>query len=100
MQEPGGATRAQRLRLVFVQQNLANGGPCGTCAPGSSECGAFYATEVNLAEDWGEHVIPWRQLEQFVAGSTPFGPDQLLLIKFEAPPAESFEFWLDDVSFY
>jgi len=94
------ARGAPSLRVVFLQQNLANGGACGTCPPGSSECGVFYGTQVALQDDWTEYSIPWRELGQFAAGGTAFGPDQLLLIKFEAPATARFEFWLDDVSFY
>jgi hypothetical protein len=85
---------------VFVQQNLATGYACAECSAGSSECGIFYGTNVTLSADWTEHTIPWSMLSQFAAGGTPFGPDQLLMIKFEAPAADRFEFWLDDVSFY
>ena len=67
---------------------------------GSSECGIFYGTEVTLTPDWSEFTIPWSALTQYAEGSTRFGVDQLLMIKFEAPPTDRFEFWLDDVSFY
>jgi hypothetical protein len=88
------------LRLVFVQQDLATGYACSTCSVGSSECGIFYGTEVTLTPDWSEFTIPWSALSQYAAGSTRFGVDRLLMIKFEAPPTARFEFWLDDVSFY
>lgn len=88
------------LRLVFVQQNLATGGGCGTCPEGSSECTLFYGTQASLGAEWTQFEVPWNTLSQAAAGSTRFAPDQLMLIKFEAPAAERFEFWLDDVSFY
>ena len=81
---------------MFVQQNLATGDSCTTCPESSSECGIFFGTQVALTSDWTAVSIPWRELSQFAAGSTAFAPDQLLLIKFEAPAAERFEFlfWL------
>jgi hypothetical protein len=88
------------LRLVFVQQDLATGDTCAACSGGSSECANFYGASAVLSDDWTEFTVPWSALSQSFAGSTAFGADQLLMIKFEAPPADRFEFWLDDVSFY
>lgn len=95
------------LRVVFVQQNLSTGHACTTCPSGSAECGLFYGTTLPLTADWTEFTIPWSMLGQLSTntarpetGATPFAPDELMLIKFEAPAPERFEFWLDDVSFY
>jgi hypothetical protein len=88
------------LRLVFVQQNLATGHSCATCPTSSSDCGLFYGSQVTLTDDWTEFTVPWTALTQAAAGATRFAPDQLMLIKLEAPAAERFEFWLDDVSFF
>jgi hypothetical protein len=30
---------------------------------------------------------------------SPFAPDQLMTIQFEAPAPDPFDFWIDDVSF-
>jgi len=94
------ARGAPSLRLVFVQQDLATGYECATCSAGSSECGIFYGAEVTLTPDWSEFSIPWSALTQYAQGSTRFAADRLLMIQFEAPPTDRFEFWLDDVSFY
>ena len=88
------------LRVILVQQNLATGHSCATCPAGSSECGAFYGTQLTLTDDWTELTVPWSALTQATAGATRFAPDQLMLIKFEAPAAERFELWLDDVTFF
>ena len=93
------ARGAGPLHLIFVQQNLATGHACATCGQGQSDCGQFYGTQVNLSDQWTKYTVPWSLLTQATVGTTAFSPDQLMLIKFEAPPAESFEFWLDDVSF-
>jgi hypothetical protein len=83
-----------------VQQNLATGHSCATCPTSSSDCGLFYGSQVTLTDDWTELTVPWTALTQTAAGATRFAPEQLMLIKFEAPAAERFEFWLDDVSFF
>jgi hypothetical protein len=49
---------------------------------------------------WTKHVIPWAMLSHEFQGGTPFAPDQLLIMQFEAPPDSAFDFSLDDVSFY
>lgn len=91
----------QPLRLVVVQQDLATGGACNTCSSASSDdCGLFYGTTVSLGDAWTQYTVPWGALAQATAGSTAFAPDQLTLLEFEAPAAEQFELWLDDVSFY
>jgi hypothetical protein len=93
------ARGAGPLRLIFVQQNLATGHACATCAQAQPDCGLFYGTQVNLSDQWTKYTVPWTSLTQAAAGTTAFSPEQLMLIKFEAPPGEDFEFWLDDVSF-
>jgi hypothetical protein len=95
------ARGAQPLRLIVIQQDLATGGACTTCSSADSDdCGLFYGAQVSLTDTWTQYTVPWGALSQSAAGSTAFAPDQLMLLKFEAPPAEQFEFWLDDVSFY
>jgi hypothetical protein len=86
------------LRVIFVQQNLSTGYACSTCS--SEDCNQYYYADVPLTDTWAEHRLAWSNLVQSPVGVTPFDPNQLLLIKFEAPAAERFEFWLDDVGFY
>lgn len=88
------------LRLVFIQRDLATGHDCATCQESGGECGVFYGTQVALSDTWTEYTVRWSDLEPGTAISTPFSPQQLMDIKFEAPAAEQFEFWLDDVKFY
>jgi hypothetical protein len=88
------------LRVILVQQNLASGTACSDCSAPTPDCGQFYTTTINLGDAWTEFSVPWSALVQSPVGTTPFGSDQLTLIKFESPAADSFEFWLDDVSFY
>jgi hypothetical protein len=88
------------MRVIFVQRNLASGTACSSCSASTPDCGQFYSTTVTLGDAWTELTVPWSDLTQDPVGITPFAPDQLTLINFESPAAESFEFWLDDVSFY
>jgi hypothetical protein len=88
------------LRVILLQQNLATGHACATCPENGSDCGNFYGKQITLTDTWTQYTIPWSDLTQATAGTTAFAPNQLMLLKFEAPAAESFEFWLDDVSFY
>jgi hypothetical protein len=88
------------VRVIFVQQDLASGTSCSSCGAPTPDCGQFYSTNVTLNGAWTEYTVPWAAVTQDPVGVTPFAPDQLTLIKFESPAAESFEFWLDDVSFY
>jgi hypothetical protein len=88
------------LRLVFIQQNLVRGHQCATCPESSSECNVFYGTTVATGDAWTRVQVPWSSLVPFNATSTPFDPAQLMTIKFEAPAGLSFQFGLDDVTFY
>jgi hypothetical protein len=94
------ARGAPSLRIILVQQDLATGHACATCSPSSADCGVFYGQQVTLTDIWTQYTIPWGQLTPATASGTPFAPGQLMLLKFEAPAAEQFEFWLDDVAFY
>jgi hypothetical protein len=88
------------LRLILVQQSLATGHVCATCPAASNDCSLFYNTQISLTDTWTEYTIPWGQLSQASVGATPFAPDQLMQLMFEAPASDQFELWLDDVSFY
>jgi hypothetical protein len=88
------------LRLVFIQQDLARGHQCATCPESSSECNLFYGTTVALGSEWTRAQVPWSSLVPSSANGTPFDPSRLMTIKFEAPPAATFEFGLDDLKLY
>jgi hypothetical protein len=94
------ARGAPSLRVILIQQSLATGHACATCPMNGADCGSFYGQMVTLTDTWTEFSIPWGELMPATSGTTPFAPDELMLLKFEAPAAEEFEFWLDDVSFY
>jgi hypothetical protein len=87
------------LKLIFAQANLSPGHPCSTCVLPNEECGRFYTTDVLLDDVWREYVIDWTILGHDFQGGTPFGPDQLQTVQFEAP-APAFDFWIDDVTFF
>jgi hypothetical protein len=88
-----------KLRVTFMQQNLAPGHPCSSCDTASGECGQLYSTEVFLTAVWNAYSISWPILVPPTAIATPFAPDQLMTIQFEAPAPDPFDFWIDDVSF-
>ncbi len=89
-----------RLRFIVMQANLALGHPCATCVEPASQCGVFYASELSLTDAWTEYSIPWTSLVRDYPGGAAVGPDQLLLLQFEAPALDAFDFWIDDVSFF
>jgi hypothetical protein len=88
-----------RLRVIFMQQNLAPGHPCSTCDPTSNQCGLLYSTELAMTEAWNEYTVDWTSLTPPTVIDTPFAPDQLMTIQFEVPAAAAVDLWLDDVSF-
>ena len=88
------------LRVIFIQQDLSTGYACSRCSAETSDCGQYYSAEVALTDTWADYRLDWDALVQSPVGSTPFGPDQLLTLEFEAAAADQFEFWLDDVRFH
>ena len=87
-----------RIRVIFAQADLDPAHPCGTCDARSTQCGAFYSQEVELVAAGVTHDISFDQFEG-QGGPLPFSTE-LISIKFEAPPPDSIDFWLDDVRFY
>ena len=90
----------QPLRVIFVQGNLSTGYACSSCGSDTPDCGQYYYADTPLTDTWTRYRLPWSALAQSPVGVTPFDPNQLLTLKFEAPASEQFEFWLDDVAFY
>jgi len=88
-----------RLRVLFMQQNLSPGHPCSTCNTAGGECGQLYSTDVFLNEGWSQVVVDWPILVPPMTLNTPFAPDQLMTIQFEAPAPDPFDVWIDDLSF-
>ncbi|HEU4583115.1 MAG TPA: hypothetical protein VFS67_32870 [Polyangiaceae bacterium] len=88
-----------RLRVIFMQQNLAPDHPCSTCDPTSNQCGLLYSTELEINEAWNKYTVDWTSLTPPTVIDTPFAPDQLMTIQFEVPAAAAVDLWLDDVSF-
>jgi hypothetical protein len=93
------ARGAGRLRVIFMQQNLAPGHPCSTCDTAGGECGLLYSTDISLTDTWSPIVIDWPILLAPTVINTPFAPNQLMTIQFEAPAADLFDVWIDDLSF-
>jgi len=88
-----------RLKVIFMQQNLAPGHPCSTCDTASGECGLLYSTELAINDAWNKYTVDWTSLTPPTVIDTPFAPDQLMTIQFEVPAAAAVDLWLDDVSF-
>ncbi|MEO8181283.1 MAG: hypothetical protein ABI895_20800 [Deltaproteobacteria bacterium] len=88
-----------RLRVIFMQQNLAPGHPCSTCDTAGGECGLLYSTDISLSDVWSPIIVDWPILLPPTQISTPFAPDQLMTIQFEAPAPDPFDIWIDDLSF-
>jgi hypothetical protein len=88
-----------RLKVIFMQQNLAPGHPCSTCDTATGECGLLYSTEVAINDAWNPYTVDWTSLLPPTVIDTPFAPDQLMTIQFEVPAAAALDLWLDDVSF-
>jgi hypothetical protein len=90
---------SSRLKVIFMQQNLAPGHPCSTCDPASNECGLLYSTELAINDAWSQYTVDWPGLTPPTVIDTPFAPDQLMTIQFEVPAAAAVDLWLDDISF-
>jgi len=88
-----------RLRVIFMQQNLAPGHPCSTCDTSGGECGQLYSTEVSLSDLWSPIILDWPSLLAPTVVNTPFAPNQLMTIQFEAPAPDPFDIWIDELSF-
>jgi hypothetical protein len=88
-----------RLRVIFMQQNLAPAHPCSTCDPASNECGLLYSTELAINDAWNQYTVDWTSVTPPTVIDTPFAPDQLMTIQFEVPAAAAVDLWLDDLAF-
>lgn len=88
-----------RLKVIFMQQNLAPGHPCSTCNTANGECGLLYSSEVAINDAWSPYTVDWTSLTPPTVIDTPFAPDQLMTIQFEVPAAAAVDLWLDAVSF-
>jgi hypothetical protein len=88
-----------KLRVIFMQQNLAPGHLCSTCDTASGECGQLYSTDLFLSGLWSQYVVDWPILVPPTTLNTPFAQDQLMTIQFEAPAPDPFDIWIDDLSF-
>ena len=88
-----------RLKVIFMQQNLAPGHPCSTCDTATGECGLLYSAEIAINDAWNQYTVDWTSLTPPTVINTPFAPDQLMTIQFEVPAAAAVDLWLDDVSF-
>lgn len=95
------ARGVNRLRFTLIQANLSSGQQtCGEGCTLATECNLFYTTELTLSDVWTQLFVPWTLLSRDFQGGVAVGPEQLLSIRFEGPPSEAVDFWLDDVAFY
>jgi hypothetical protein len=103
---PGGelvAPKRQRLAARAHPQHPSTPSPYINLPrpPPFSRCWPLQVNsiEVSLTAVWNAYSISWPILVPPTAIDTPFAPDQLMTIQFEAPAPDPFDFWIDDVSF-
>lgn len=73
----------------------------GTCK-GEGKCGDHFRVAVtSLAADWREYSVSFADARQDGWGNpVTFDPTQVLNVEFRTRPDTTFEFWIDQVSFF
>jgi hypothetical protein len=86
------------IRVEILLPATMSTGAGGTCAQG---CGDHFGTSVPLSSAWQMRVVSFAQLHQQGWGTVAaWDPKSMRGIQFVATPAPSFDFWIDDITFY
>jgi hypothetical protein len=90
--------QAGALRVQFPTSATLPVNASGTCV---TLCDDHAFETIAISPSWQVYQVPFTAVHQEGWGTpVPFDPHTILSIWFEADPAASYDFWLDDISFY
>jgi hypothetical protein len=101
-----GDTSAAQVRLsVSDKYTRPEGGFCDASASATTETACYDNPGVDLTpigQTWTQYRIPFGGLTQrnFGLHEQSLDPSSIYTIQFDFYPNETFDFWLDDISFY
>jgi hypothetical protein len=101
-----GDTSAAQVRLsVSDKYSRPEGGFCDASASATTKTACYDTFGVDLApisQTWTQYRIPFKGLGQrdFGLQEPSLDPTSIYTIQFDFYPNETFDFWLDDISFY
>jgi hypothetical protein len=92
-----GASASQKVRLKIGDVNTH--GQLGTCA----SCWNHFGKDLELTPEWKEYKVLFSELKQADGWGTPrpptLTPAQLASIDWTIGPGQTFDLWLDDITF-
>jgi hypothetical protein len=89
------------LRVLFPTSETLPDPGGGTCDPTIDSCNDHAFATFPISPSWQVVKVPFSALKQAGWGTpAPFDPHAVVAIYFEAAPAASYDFWIDDISFY
>jgi hypothetical protein len=99
-----GMNTNMRLRVSFATVSshaVAQGGTCQEMDPNMTLCGDHFGYDFALSTSWQQVVVRWDQLTQNGWGKVvPLDLERVINIEFTVVRDVTFDFWIDEVTFY